>query len=465
MNLFKKILVLLLSLTLVACGDTEDAQNNDATSGADTSSSSSSSGGDVSSSGGDASSSGGDTTTMTALYRGQHTHTLLMGMSDNAEVVKTVPGTSLVALVSSKARKVSLLRVNGEALEIVRERALFSDDATESELTHIDINADGSWAVLTRTLLETDASGTQTGCGGELVFIDMTDSDTFGDVISQVTVGPMPDSVDISDDGSLVASANERDGLDAWGKCEIADATASISLIDLSGGVAAASEVLRVEMVDGDTGPREPESIVIAPDNDLIVATLQDSHELAMFRRSDFTGVAQATSAEIEIIALPVNDLGAGPWPDGVGQFTIGAANYFVTAGEWNDTFSVLDATGQVVSTTPLTASDIPETFPRVVDEGSPLFSPDSIVSFERGGRVYVAFSLRHSGAVAIYEVTDPAAPAFTQVIAVGDNEQGGADADGSTIRPEGITAAADGGFIVTANEAESSVSLIIPLP
>lgn len=396
-------------------------------------------------------------------YLGQHAHTLLMGGSDNAEVIKVVPGTNLALLVSSKGRQLTLLRIEGDQLVVLREVSLFADDPTESELTHVDISSDSRWAVVTRTIIETDGAGEQVDCAGELVFVDVSDSDDFGTLLHRVPVGPMPDSVDISDDDTLVVSANERDGPEAWGKCEVAGEIPSISVLELVDGPESAAEVARVEMIDGDSGPREPESVILSRDNDLVAATLQDSHELALLRISEVRQLEAPTSEEITILTLPPNDLGARPWPDGVARFVDGeGVEYFATVGEWNDTFSVISTGGEVVTTATISPTDLPASLPRVLDEGSPLFSPDSIAPFRRHGRSFLAFSLRHAGAVAVYDVDDPSAPLYAAAIAVGDDEQGGADEAGSTVRPEGIGAASDGSFIVVANEGESSVSLIV---
>lgn len=397
-------------------------------------------------------------------FLGEHVHTMRMGQSDNAEVIKAIPGKRMALLVSSKARKVTLLRVGADRLETAREAVLFENDSTESELTHVDVSSDGSWAVATRTLLVTDGGGAQTDCGGELVFFDATDSPSFGTVLKQVAVGPMPDSVDISDDDTLVVSADERDGPDAWGKCEVPGETASISVVDVTGGPAAAALRHQIAIADTESAPREPESIVFSADNDLVFATLQDSHEVLFFRVSALAGVANPTTADVTVVRLPDNALGAGPWPDGVTRFVAGdGVEYFATAGEWNDTFCVLKADGTVVANVDISARDLPESLPRVIQEDYPLFSPDSIVPFHYGDRSYLAFTLRHAGAVAVYDVTDATAPAYRTAIAVGDDETGGKDEDGSTIRPEGIAAAADGAFLLTANEEESSVSLIVP--
>lgn len=407
----------------------------------------------------------GDPQPERTTFRAQHVHTLKLGANDNAEVVKVVGDQPLALLVSSKARKVTLLAVGSDRLEVRREAALFPADTTESELTHVDVSSDGAWAVLTRTLIEVDGDGAQTSCGGELVFIDARDADTFGDVLAQVPVGPMPDSVDISDDDRWVASANERDGPDAWGKCEVPGAQPSVSLVDTAGGPAAAAEIKRVMMVDGDTGPREPESVVFGADNDLLLVTLQDSHEVVVLRVSALRGVDDPSSADVQIVALPANALGAKPWPDGVGRFQDGAgAERFAVAGEWNDTLTVLDGEGRVVASVDVDAADIPRSLPRVVKADYPLFSPDSVATFQHGGRSWVGLSLRHSGALAFYDVTDAAAITFGGALAVGDDERGGQDEDGSTVRPEGVAAAPDGSFVICANEGESSVSLVVPV-
>jgi len=261
-----------------------------------------------------------------------------------------------------------------------------------------------------------------------------------------------------------VASADERDGPDAWGKCEVDGEVPSISVLDVSSGPAAASVMFQVTMKDGTTGPREPEGIAFGADHDLVVATLQDSHEVVLFRVSQLVGQQAPTSDDVKIVELPANALGQAPWPDGVARFEDAAGKeHFAIAGEWNDTLLVVDGEGNVVANHDISAHDLPASLPRIIDADTPLFSPDSVAAFAYGDHRYVALTLRHAGAVAVYEMDDAAAPAYRTAIQVGANEQGGQDEDGSTIRPEGIGAAADGSFIVVANEAESSVSLVVP--
>jgi len=399
-------------------------------------------------------------------YQGQLSHTLLMGTADNAEVIQAIEGTNRAILVSSKARKISLLEVDAGEIKILQEKALFQEDASESELTHIDINSTGTWAVLTRTILEVADDGAQTSCGGELIFVDATATESFGQILATLPVGPMPDSVDISDNDGHVVSANERDGPEAWGKCEVPDAMPSISVVDVQGGPSEAIEIARIEMIDAGTGPREPEDVCFSKDHDLVAVTLQDSHEVALFRISEIQEVTDPTSDDLWIVSLPENALGALPWPDGITSFQAqDGEEFFAVAGEWNDTLLLIDIQGNVVANIPVSPQEIPEHFPRMEDEGSPLFSPDSLAAFIRGQRSYLGATLRHSGVIALWDVSEAPEVSFTMAIPVGKNEAGGADEDGSTIRPEGITAAEDGSFILVANEEESSVSLVLPIP
>ena len=208
----------------------------------------------------------------------------------------------------------------------------------------------------------------RTDCGGELVFVDVRDAETFGIVLVQVPVGPMPDSVAVSDDGRWVAVANERDGPDAWGKCAVPGEQPSVSIIEIPGGdPAGAVERHHLVMVDGDTGPREPESVVFSQDNDLVVVTLQDSHELLMFRVSALEEVAHPTSEldAVRIIALPGDAVGAGPWPDGVERVPLpDGKEVFAVAGEWNDMFLLVDSEGQVLANHPVPPRTSPRTSP-----------------------------------------------------------------------------------------------------
>ncbi|MCA9541467.1 MAG: hypothetical protein KC620_21365, partial [Myxococcales bacterium] len=74
----------------------------------------------------------------------------------------------------------------------------------------------------------------------------------------------------------------------------------------------------------------------------------------------------------------------------------------------------------------------------------------------------YAAFSLKHAGAVGVWRIDDPQNPVASSMIKVGKDEGAGPN-EASTLGTEGISAH-DSGRIVTANEKESSASLIAPL-
>ena len=108
-------------------------------------------------------------------WSGVHAQTLPFGSADNSEVIKALPGGEHALLVASKSRKVTLLGVGTELVE-VRSHNLFLQDGGESELTHVDVAADGRFAALTRTLPTLDGD-TIVDCAGSVVFIDSSDSD------------------------------------------------------------------------------------------------------------------------------------------------------------------------------------------------------------------------------------------------------------------------------------------------
>ncbi len=396
----------------------------------------------------------------TTVYRPHHAQTMRFGTTDNAEVVKVLPDSRRAIVVASKARKVTLIAVQEESLSELESKTLFQQDTSESELTHIDFAPDGSWAVLTRTQLSKDADGGTTGCSGSLVFIDAREGPSFGQVLKEVSVGPMPDAVDVSPDGKWVVSANERDVV--WGKCEGVDGLEgpSISVLDVSNGPEAAVEVHRLVM--SENLEREPEQVVFAKDSDLIVATLQDSHEVLFVRRSALVGTASASEALGSIVALPKNGIGQDAWPDGLASvLDANGQEVFVVAGEANDTLTLLDAAGTLLTTIDILATDIPADFPRDGSWG-PLFRPDSVTAYRYQGLSYVAATLKAAGAVGIWDISDPKNPQRVVVEKIGAQEMAGAEEE-SSLGTEGISASPEHGFIITANEGESSVSLLVP--
>jgi hypothetical protein len=436
MNLWKRIFITgLFTLTCVACADTEPEL--------------------------------GPTQNESATYKGRHVHTLTFGANDNSEVIKILPSGDKAVLVASKSRKVTLLEIGTEGITEVRTAKLFADDASDSELTHIDFDSLGSFAVVTRTQPIVDGEEL-VNCQGSLVFIDVSDSDSFGTVLAEVTVGAMPDAVDISPNDRFVVSADEVDFND--GKCPIEDVTPSVSLLEIPDGkVEEVSLRATITMTNqGDGYKREPEQVIIASDNEHVGVTLQDTHEVLIFRISELLSEDGSPTAfvsdDFATVTLPNRSGGAEPWPDGINVLTDAlGAEYFVVAGEYNDTLTVLDLDGQVVTNYEIQPSDMPGDLPRNLESwNNAPFRPDSLASFNYGGHNYLAASLKHAGAVGVWLVDDPQNIQIAHVVKVGFDDQGDATNE-STIGTEGISATSEG-VILTANEKESSVSMVLPL-
>ncbi len=409
-------------------------------------------------------SSCGDTTggaPSASLYRGEHKQSLRLGSGGNTEVIAWFPDGRRALVVASKARRITLLTIKDGTLHEGRSEALATTDPTESELTHVALAPSGRWAALTRTTIQKGADGKTKGCGGELMLVSVEEA-TFGETLAVVEVGPMPDAVAIAPDGKTAVVANERDVV--WGKCEGVDALAppSLSIIDLEGGPAQAKERQRVVFVGEDK--REPEYVAFSADSDLFAVTLQDSNELALFRLGALAERDDPTDADAEaVLALPKNSIGQAAWPDGVTRFVDGRGDeHFAVAGEGNDVIYLVDARGELVDHLELSTREIPADFPRDGSWG-PLFRPDSITSLRWRGESYLAASLKASGAVGLWKVSDVTRGRFVQAIKIGVTEEAGATEE-SKVGTEGISATSSG-LILTANELESSVSLIAPLP
>jgi hypothetical protein len=299
-----------------------------------------------------------------------------------------------------------------------------------------------------------------TSCGGELVLADIGLGPGFGAVLAQIPVGPMPDAVVPSPDGAWLAVANERDVV--WGKCEGVGGLElpSVSLIDLAQPAADSQEIARLFLTGADEA-REPEGLAFSADGGTLLVTLQDSHELGVI---DVATLANAgASTPYDALPLAPNAGGADPWPDGIAALVDGAGRErFAIAGEANDTIMLVDVAGSERARLELSDADVPADLPRATDGWGPLFRPDSLAACPIEGRVVLGVSLKHSGALALLDVTDADAPGIAQVLGVGLDDQPTPE-DGSSVAPEGVACASTPPFFVVANEGESSVTLLWP--
>lgn len=197
---------------------------------------------------------------------------------------------------------------------------------------------------------------------GSVVFFD-----TDGNFISSVTVGALPDMLIFTPDGTKVVVANEGEPDDDY----VVDPEGSISIIDISGGVAGLTQAqvatASFESFNGRInnlrranirifGPNatvaqdiEPEYITISPDSSTAYVTLQENNALA------FVDLATASVTSIKSFGyknhrLPNNSLDASDkdgainirtWPvkgmyqpDAIASYEHDGMTYLVTANE-----------------------------------------------------------------------------------------------------------------------------------
>ncbi|MEB3355308.1 MAG: choice-of-anchor I family protein [Synechococcales bacterium] len=194
---------------------------------------------------------------------------------------------------------------------------------------------------------------------GKVVFFN-----TDGDPLSEVAVGSLPDMVTFTPDGTkvLVANEGEPDGS--------IDPKGSISIIDISNGVANATAVFAgFESFDGtedvlrQQGVRifpnkmvsedvEPEYIAVSDDSATAYVTLQEANAVAVVDIASAT-VTKILPLGVKDHSLPGNGLDASDedgiiniqnWPvfglympDAIATFSANGQTYFVTANEGDD--------------------------------------------------------------------------------------------------------------------------------
>lgn len=215
---------------------------------------------------------------------------------------------------------------------------------------------------------------TQKDAEGKVIFID-----TAGTILKEVGVGVLPDHIGFSPDGKYVLTANEGEPVDDYSK----DPEGSVSIIDISGGVATLDQSkvttvgfaalnpfvnnyrqagLRVfgvkkDQAGGSTLAQdlEPEYITFSPDSRTAYVTLQENNAIAAidlstkqlatvqglpalrplgFKDHNKLGSgldASDQSTGINLANLPVH----GTYmPDAIASFAVGGKNYLITANE-----------------------------------------------------------------------------------------------------------------------------------
>ncbi|HKX86785.1 MAG TPA: choice-of-anchor I family protein [Flavobacterium sp.] len=200
---------------------------------------------------------------------------------------------------------------------------------------------------------------------GTVVFFD-----TNGVFQKQVTVGALPDMITFTPDGSKVITANEGQPNDAY----TVDPEGSISIIDISGGIALlsqsnvntllftgfntqeaalmASGIRKTKNTSTLSQDFEPEYITVSSDSQKAWVTIQENNAIAEINLSNTTiadvwalgtkDVSQSgngmdisdNNGQVLIANWPIK---AYYIPDAVANYSVGATTYIVTANEGDE--------------------------------------------------------------------------------------------------------------------------------
>jgi hypothetical protein len=274
--------------------------------------------------------------------------------ANSAEIVSYDASTKRLYVANSVGGKLDILSL--------------ANPAAITAIASIDIKAYGGLnSVYARNgVVACALENTNPQANGSVVFFDQS-----GVFVKQVTVGAMPDMITFSPDGRYVLTANEGEPNTTY----IADPEGSISVIDISGGVAgltqanvttvgftayngqeAALRAKGIRIYGGlASAPAtaaqdlEPEYIAVSADSRTAYITLQENNALAVLDlstrqltdlrplgysdlRQPGRGIdASDQSGDVLIANWPVKGMRQ---PDAIASFEVGGTAYLLTANE-----------------------------------------------------------------------------------------------------------------------------------
>jgi len=280
-------------------------------------------------------------------------------------VVSRVTLTNGAEIVAYDAARKKFYVTGGQFLAVV-------DATNAANLTisaELDLGRDIQSAAVSGDILAVARSGITPQDPGEVLLWDLTAGPVTATPTRTLAVGALPDNVVFSPDGTKILTANEGEPNDDYTN----DPEGSISVINVSGGVAAATvatanfaafvgqeATLRAQGIrifgPGATAAQdfEPEYIAVSPDsNNTAYVTLQENNALAIV---DITNVAAPIVTAVVPLgfkdhSLPQNSLdpsnqdagirfGTFPnlfgmyQPDTIAAYKAGGQTYLVTANE-----------------------------------------------------------------------------------------------------------------------------------
>ncbi|MDW8171650.1 MAG: choice-of-anchor I family protein [Anaerolineae bacterium] len=197
-----------------------------------------------------------------------------------AEIAAFDPETNTLFVVNGDSDSIDLLSIADPAA-IAQIGAIAIEDGSPNSVAFLN------------GVLAIAVEGEETMDNGRIIFANAQ-----GEILSEVTVGVLPDMVIFSPNGKLVITANEGEPSDDYSK----DPLGSVSIIDISGGVDnltdAAVTTLTFEAYDAPGalpegvrvyGPNakpsqdfEPEYVAVSTDSTAAYVSLQENNALAV---------------------------------------------------------------------------------------------------------------------------------------------------------------------------------------
>jgi hypothetical protein len=270
-------------------------------------------------------------------------------------------GSAEITGYDTGSKRLFVTNIGQNTLDIVD----FTDPAAGTPIASVDMTPFGGGinsVAVKNGIVAVAVQGNTTADDGSVLFFD-----TDGNFLNSVTVGNLPDMVIFTNDGARVLTANEGEPSDDY----TLDPVGSISVIDISGGVASLSSAnvttLTFESFDSEIdnlraagvriyGPNptvgkdlEPEYICVSPDDNSALVTLQENNAVAVvdlqtLTITDILPLGYKDHSQVANI-LDASDRGgnifSAAWPikgayqpDAIECFEIGGVTYAITANE-----------------------------------------------------------------------------------------------------------------------------------
>lgn len=373
----------------------------------------------------------------------------------NPEIIRMVPGSSSEALfVSSSQKSLTKITYTSDGFALGTQQ-LYEQDQ-QSEMPSITISPDGKWVVATVIDVAGYDADNSVCNTGRILIIKLEDLSVY----FQIDVGYNPDSAKFSPDGKWLVVVNEDDREDR--ACKPDDRHGgSISVIDSSHADPSLWTVKQEIMVDH-AEDSEPEGVDIAPDNDTVVISIQETSQVGIFQLSSVP-IATLVVVDVPPVTDPSGEStdGLAAEPDGLCVSPDG--KYAVISNEKSDSFSIMDLSNHsFLSNTRITES-LPSDYNRDKRKSTKNIEPEECAVVEKSNHVYALFALQESHAVIVYDITDASSPKFDSVAKAGDkwvDDQTAGGSKASLVGSEGLAVHTVNGVVFSANEREGSVTM-----